>query len=78
MYGSMYSHCVGDPGHTLFFAFQCRVRPGAIRRPKWTYAANATNNDEEVIRGLKRGGCFGKQREILAVEHVTLDILHIQ
>jgi len=33
-------------GHTLFFAFQCRVRPSAIRRPSRHFALN---NDEEVM-----------------------------
>jgi len=33
-------------GHTLFFALQCRVRPGAIRRPDRHFARN---NDEEVM-----------------------------
>merc|ERR1719198_2149541 len=33
-------------GHTLFFALQCRVRPGAIRRPERHFALN---NDEEVM-----------------------------
>merc|ERR1712232_131459 len=33
-------------GHTLFFALQCRVRPGAIRRPERHFAKN---NDEEVM-----------------------------
>jgi len=33
-------------GHTLFFAFQCRVRPGAIRRPIRSFAPN---NDEEQM-----------------------------
>lgn len=33
-------------GHTLFFALQCRVRPGAILRPDRHFARN---NDEEVM-----------------------------
>ena len=33
-------------GHTLFFAFQCRVRPSAIRRPSRFFSLN---NDEEVM-----------------------------
>ena len=33
-------------GHTLFFALQCRVRPGAIVRPDRHFARN---NDEEVM-----------------------------
>lgn len=33
-------------GHTLFFAFQCRIRPGAIRRPDRHFARN---NDEECM-----------------------------
>lgn len=33
-------------GRTLFFAFQCRVRPGAIRRPIRCFAKN---NDEEEM-----------------------------
>jgi len=35
-------------GHTLFFALQCRVRPGAIRRPNNT-TYTKTNNDEEQM-----------------------------
>eukprot|EP00931_Biecheleriopsis_adriatica_P047085 TRINITY_DN27113_c0_g1_i2.p1 TRINITY_DN27113_c0_g1~~TRINITY_DN27113_c0_g1_i2.p1 ORF type:complete len:863 (-),score=132.18 TRINITY_DN27113_c0_g1_i2:107-2695(-) len=40
-------------GHTLFFALQCRVRPGAIRRPNNT-TYTKTNNDEEQmgVRGV--------------------------
>jgi len=33
-------------GHTLYFALQCRVRPGAIRRPIRNFAKH---NDEEVM-----------------------------
>ncbi|CAE8634497.1 unnamed protein product, partial [Polarella glacialis] len=35
-------------GHTLFFVLQCRVRPGAIRRPN-NHVYTKTNNDEEVM-----------------------------
>jgi len=35
-------------GHTLFFALQCRVRPGAIRRAN-NHVYTKTNNDEEVM-----------------------------
>lgn len=38
-------------GHTVFFALQCRVRPGAIRRPNNT-SYTVTCNDEELM-GLK-------------------------
>ena len=44
--GTMGTPAAEIDGHTLFFAFQCRVRPSAIRRPE---RPHSTNNDEEVM-----------------------------
>lgn len=41
-------------GHTVLFALQCRVRPGAIRRPN-NITYTVTSNDEELM-GI--GGVF--------------------